>query len=228
MIPKVYIVFHLFLILSAVLNAQDMKVVGDLRARTSLGLVKGITKKLEVFGELELGMEQNISKLGKLHLESGLSYSLLNFLTADAKYRFTENRKNYSQTYKYTHMFAIAMEAKHKHKRLKSYLRIQYQNIDEDIFSFDGMANNHNLIKTRVRFKYNLKGLKMTPFLSTEVYGIVGINNFNATKLKTIGGVGWDFSKHDDLKIYYRNDKELSHYLPFCYHTMGCSYTYKF
>ena len=225
---RFFLFIYFLLFLPTLLFSQNMKVINDLRSRTSLGIVKKLTNNLTAFSEVELGLEEDISKLGKIHAEGGLVYSPFKFLDLDAKYRFTKNRKNYSEEYKYTHMVALSAEAKYKIDRLKLYYRFQYQTIDDDATSNQSNDTNRNIYKNRLKLKYNLKGTKLTPYAYSEIYILAGINGIGATKLKTIAGFEYPLKKHHEIKLYYRNDKELTNYIPYMYHTMGFSYTYNF
>lgn len=204
------------------LEAQSMKVVQDFRTRTTLGIEKELTKQLNIYTELESGLEENISYLGKLHAEGGFEYEFFRFLDLQASYRFSKNRKNYSDEYKYTHRLALAAQISHEVKRLKMYYRLQYQNTDED--ALEAIPQKfENLIRNRLKFKYNVWGSKIDPFCYTELYLLAGNNGIDATKLKTLAGIEFPVSNKVEIKLYYRNDRELSNYIPYTYHTTGMS-----
>lgn len=209
------------------LLAQNVKVVSDLRSRSSLKIDKAIFNTLNLYGEVELGMEQNISKLGKLLAETGITYSPFRFLDFETHYRLTKNRRNYTDRYKYTHQFALSAEAKHKIDRTRFYYRLQYQNIDDDATSFTAVAEHRNIYKNRLKVKYNIRKSKINPFASTELYFIPGTKNIDATRLKSLFGIEYNLPKKNEIKIFYRNDRELTNYIPYTYHTIGFSYLIK-
>lgn len=211
----------------SLLFSQDVKVINDLRSRTSLSVSKRIFKDFEIFSEFELGLEENISKLGKLQGEIGINYSPIKFLDIEAKYRYTKNRKNYSTEYKYTNLIALAADAKYKIKDLKLYYRLQFQSRDDESL-WNGTDDESNVYKNRLKLKYNVKRTKLTPYLSSEVYVQTGINGIDATKLKTKVGLEYPVSKVGTIKLYYRNDRELADFIPFTYHTIGFSCNFKF
>lgn len=224
-----YSFFLTFLILMpTLLFSQNTKVINDLRSRTTLGIVKEFSNKLSAFNEFELGFEEDLSKLGKIHAEAGLVYSPFKFLDLEAKYRFTKNRKNYGNEYKYTNLIGLSAQVKYKIDRLKLYYRLQYQTIDDNAVSYNLKDTNRNIYKNRIKLKYNLRRTKLTPFTFSEIYIVVGINGIDATKIKNVLGFEYRINKRNELKIYYRNDKELTNYIPYMYHTMGFSYTYNF
>lgn len=226
MIKKILLLAAL-VALSTVLKSQNVKVINDLRSRTTFGVEKELTKRIAIFGEVELGMEQNLQEVGKLHGEAGTSYALFDFLDVDFRYRYTKNRKNYSNEYKYTHTFALAAEADHKIDRFKLYYRIKYQNIDDEINWFSGDAKTRNVLKNRLKVSYNIWGSKLEPFISAELYASMGSGELSATKLKSIIGIEYKIEAVGDAKIYYRNDAELTPYFPYRYHTLGLAFTLK-
>lgn len=208
-------------------HAQNVKVVRDLRSRTYFGIEKEIIKNLEVFGELELGLEQDLEKIGKIHGEFGTSYAPLKFLSFEAKYRYTKNRKNYKDEYKYTNTLALAAEADYKFDRFKAYYRIQFQNVDDESSWFNSTEAAKNIVRNRVKLKYNIKGFKLDPFVSTELYASHNYDAWEASKLKTYVGCEYKIKDVGVLKFYYRNDRELVQYLPYAYHTLGLGFTLK-
>lgn len=224
---KNIIFLFLGLMASSLAFSQDVKVIKDLRSRSSLSIAKEVFDDFEIFSELELGLEEDLSKLGKLHGEIGLNYSPIKFLKLEAKYRYTKNRKNYSDEYKYTNLIAVAAEAKYKIDDLRLYYRLQYQNRDDESL-WNGTDTEGNIYKNRVKFKYNIRRTKLTPYLYSEIYVQKGINGIDATKLKTVGGLEYPASKYGTIKLFYRNDRELTDFIPFTYHTIGFSYNFKF
>lgn len=222
------VVVCVFLIAPVVIKAQHVKVISDLKSRTALGFEKEIIKEINVFGEVELCLEQNLEEIGKIYGEFGAEYAPLKFISFKAKYRYSKNRKNYSDEYKYTHTIALASEADYKIDRFKFYYRLQYQNVDDEIYWSTVIGKTRNLIRNRIKLKYNIKGIKIDPFISTELYSPWDTNGLSASKLKTFAGFEYDVKKIGDLKLYYRNDKELTKYIPYSYHTLGVSFTFKF
>ncbi|MDA3930783.1 MAG: DUF2490 domain-containing protein [Prolixibacteraceae bacterium] len=205
-----------------------MKVINDLRLRSSLAVEKEFFDQLTLMGEIELGLEQDVSKLGKFCGELGLEYAAFKFLDVTVSYRYTKNRKNYSEEYKYTNMFAASIDVKQKLDRFKLYYRMKYQSLDEDQNWQESTSSSKNLLKNRLKLKYNIKGSKISPYVSTELYLVKGVIGIDATKLKSIVGFEYNLKKWGDLKMYYRIDQELTQYIPYRFHTLGVSYCYKF
>ncbi|MFA9392623.1 MAG: DUF2490 domain-containing protein [Prolixibacteraceae bacterium] len=226
---RVFIFFVAVLLISPVLaQAQNVKVIRDLRSRTSIGAEKEIFNNLELFGNVEFGLEQDLEKIGKIHGEIGTNYSPFKFLAIEASYRYTKNRKNYKDEYKYNHTYAIAMEADYKFDRFKTSYRIQYQNVDDEANWFASSDKTNNLVRNRVKLKYNIKGFKIEPYISTELYTPWDFAGLYASKLKTYIGCEYKVKEVGVLKVYYRNDKELTQFLPYSYHTLGIDFTFKF
>jgi len=209
------------------LSAQNVKVVNDLRSRTALGIEYELFDDVELGAEIELGMEEDLAKLGKLHGELVVGYSPWKFIEFQGKYRYTKNRKNYSDEYKYTHSFALASELDKAIDRFKFYYRLQYQNVDEEAIWVDDLDRNEHLFRNRIKVKYNIKGVKFDPFVATELYVPLSGEGLSLTKLKTIVGVEYKVKKVGELKAYYRNDRELTNFIPYSFHTLGVVFVVK-
>lgn len=212
---------------SNILPAQNVKVVNDLRSRTTVGIEKELFDKMNFYTEFELGYEKNMSILGKYHIESQLEYELLKMLDVSIKYRFTKNRKNYSEEFKFTHSFAAAAQVSQKLDRFKLYYRLQYQNVDDEM-NWLGGDEASNIFRNRIKVKYNIKGIKVDPWFSTELYLPVDELGLYASKVKTIIGADIGLDKWGELKPYYRIDKEITKVEPYLYYTLGCTYVFKF
>lgn len=225
---RIIISFFAVFLISSILCAQDMKVVNDLRMRSSLGIEKEFGDRFWAFSEVEVGLEEDISKLGKVYGEVGFGYSPMKYLDLSAKYRLTRNRKNYTDSYKKTHLFAISAEGKYKVDLVKLYGRVQYQNVDEELLWDDSNQEASHVFKSRLKVKYDVWGTKLTTYVSAEIYMVSGATGIDASKLKSIVGVEYPLGHRCELKIYYRNDRELKKYIPYTYHTMGFSYVFKF
>jgi hypothetical protein len=218
----------LFITLTLITNtlwANNSKVVRDLRSRTAIKVEKEFIKNLELFGEIELGMEKNMSKLGKIHGETGLSYQPFKELEIEGKYRFTKNRKNYSEEFKYTHTFAAAVEGRIKIDLFKLYARLQYQNIDDDALDPQSDKDLRNILKPRIKIRYDIWGTKFSPYILSEMYFIPSQGTLFSSKIKNIVGLEYKINKKSELKLFYRNDHELSSYFPYTYNTLGVSIT---
>jgi hypothetical protein len=196
-----------------------------LRSRTAIKAEKEFMKNFEVFGELELGLEKNISMLGKIHGETGLSFQPIKELEIEGKYRFTKNRKNYSENFKYTHTFAASAEGRIRIDLLKLYARLQYQNIDDDALDPQSDKDLRNIIKTRIKARYDIWGTKFSPYIMSELYFVPAQGSLFSSKIKNIVGLEYKINKNSELNLFYRNDRELSSFLPYTYNTLGVSIT---
>ncbi|MCF8363205.1 MAG: DUF2490 domain-containing protein [Prolixibacteraceae bacterium] len=227
---KIYYIYWLLalFIFPFQLMAQNSKVVSDFRSRTSLKVEKGLTKNLNTFVEFELGLEQNITEIGKIHGEAGLEYRIFNDLEVEAKYRITKNRKNYSTNYKLTHTYALSAEYSKRFDLLKGYIRLQFKSIDDEAMSATSFDELRNIVKPRLKFKYDIWGTRLSPYLMSELYLLANNITFTLYKIKNIAGVEYTFFNDNELKFYYRNDRELNAYLPYMYHTLGMTYSIKF
>ncbi|MDA3880441.1 MAG: DUF2490 domain-containing protein [Prolixibacteraceae bacterium] len=210
------------------LLAQSSKVVSDFRTRTTFKAEKELLKNITGFAEFELGLEQDISRIGKLHGEAGVGYTPAKYLDLEAKYRFTKNRKNYSENYKLTHTYAFSVQYSKRFDLLKCYLRLQFKNIDDEALQASSIDKLRNIIKPRLKAKYDIWGTRFSPYVLSEFYFSTHEFSYKTYKIKNIIGVEYTFFNKNELELYYRNDRELNSYLPYTYHTIGVGYCIKF
>lgn len=224
---QVYILLPLFL-LPLNLVAQSSKVVSDFRTRTTIKVEKEFIKNLSGFTEFELSLEQDISRIGKIHAEAGIEFNPIKSLDIEAAYRFSKNRKSYSNNYKYTHTYAISAQYRKRFDLLKCYMRLQFKNIDDEAMEATSIEELRSIVKPRLKVKYDIWGTRISPYALSELYFSMKKFSFSPTKIKNIIGAEYSFYKKNEIAIYYRNDHEIKNYLPYTYHTMGISYCIKF
>lgn len=227
MLKKICVLLLSVFLFAVYVNAQNVKVVNDLRLRTSIAFEKELRNKLILYSNFELGYEKNITIFEKYHTEIGANYEICKLLDLAVKYRFSKKRKNYSDTFKYTQTYALAIQFNKKIDRFKLSYRLQYQNIDDEI-NWLSSHEADNILRNRVKIKYNIRGMKIDPFISTEIYNPFNINEIYASKIKTLIGAEIDLNKWGELKPYYRLDNEISIIEPYMYYTIGCDYIFKF
>ncbi|MDA3929553.1 MAG: DUF2490 domain-containing protein [Prolixibacteraceae bacterium] len=192
--------------------------------RNSIGIEKKLSKKWFLFAETEFGFQKDISELDKIHGEIGIEYKPLKYLSAELKYRGINQRKNFSDVFKFDHMFAASVEVNYKLQRLKNYFRIKYQNIDDEFI----ISERKNSIKYRIKLKYDIRKTDFTPYFISEAYTYINEGGYGFKKIKFILGTEYKLIKGHRLKAYYRIDRELSSYCPYTYYTLGLAYTCKF
>lgn len=220
------LIFVLLFNISTVYS-QGVKVIRDLRLRTGLGIEKEFFKELTVYGETAVEFEHDMSLLGKYYAEAGLTYRFFGFLDPALEYRYTYNRKSFSNEFNNRHRIAFHVQARKKMDRLRFYYRLRYQSQDDDLAFYNETRTDQSILKNRVKLKYNLKGTKLSPYCSSELYLYIQ-DNFSAGKIKATFGGEYDLDRFGELIFYYRLERELGSSVPYLFGTFGLFFSYKF
>ncbi len=227
---KHHSIFFFFLILQLLAvgksYSQPVKVTQDFRTRTALGVEKELLKNLTMKGETEIGFQKNASQLAKVFGEIALNYEIAKFLESEIAYRYTHNRKGYTDNFKQTHLFSASIEASKRIDQIKGFYRIQFQNDDEDFAVYEKSKKSENILKNRIKLNYKIRGTKLTPYVSSELYHAISEKLWDAQKIKWVAGINYSVRKTQDAKLYFRIDRELTPYIPYMYYTCGVSYNF--
>ncbi len=211
----------LFLPISG-LYAQESKVVRDFRLRTIVEVEKELLDVLEVFGSTAIEFQENTSTIGKYYGEIGFAYKPWKFISSSLDYRRTKSRSYFKDNFKRTNRVGLHLEGKYKLDRFKFYLRLRYQTIDDDFVFYESEEPNKNLIRGRLKIKYNLTKTKLTPFVSSELY-LLANENYAPVKYKLTAGAKYEIKNIGELATYYRLEKEIDSLLPYTFNTLGIS-----
>lgn len=219
-----FLIITLFASLSSI--AQNTKVINDFRLRNSLSLEKEITKKLSVFSDAEIGLEKDMTLVGKLHAEIGVDYEVYKNIRLKSSYRYTKNRKNYQESFNHIHRLAFSGQYSKKLGDFKLYYRLQYQNADDEGDWLQGDGINRSIIKNRIKARYRFDDIKWKPYVSVEHYLMAEGKGFQHRKIKSIVGASYPVSKKADISFYFRNDFELASTYPYWFKTLGIAYAF--
>lgn len=222
-------IFSTLILLSIVsqLNAQAVKVVRDFRLRASLEAKKEFCAKFTLRTEIGSEFEKDISRLGKYYFEGNFEYSPWPFLDAGIEYRLTSNRKKFKNEYDIVNRYAIYLGARKKIDRLNLSYQVKYQTIDDDFYFLEDPNLGNDVLKNRLKIKYNLPKTKLSPYVSTEICLQIE-NKFQPTVLKTIIGCDYKIKEIGVLSGYYKIERELGSSVPYIFGTLGFNFCFNF
>lgn len=168
-----------------------------------LSLSKKIIKNLKVEFNPELRFRGDY-QLDTYILEGGVSYKLHKYLTLAGYYRY-ENAYDYKKTtgiYKsQLSSNRIAFDAKSGFE-LKSFdfsFRLRYTNGND----FDQVTNHKaSFFRYRAKIEYDIKGSKLVPFTSVEVFHDLIVKQLDKTRYTV--GLAYPINKHHEVNLYYR------------------------
>jgi hypothetical protein len=160
--------FLCFLILSIVSLTW-----GQISLRSSVGLKKEITKKIDISGTLEYRLNP-VPTSDKILLEVKLNYDLFNAIESFLAYRngCEENDFSYinNRTNKFDNRIALGSNFsildlfKIEKSRWKLNWTIQYQ------YTMRQFEYSRNVLRNKVLCKYDIKNSIFTPFVSSELF----------------------------------------------------------
>jgi len=220
-------VFVIIILMIRKTRAQETKVVSDFEQWTSIGLSTKLTKNWELSFEQNFRFTNNASQFDIYFSDLGFDYKINKHFYLGANYRFYQN-KNKDGDFKTQHRWSTDFTYKQKVSRFKVSYRLRFQNKDEDFYTSETSNNLYNL-RNRLSIKYNIKGIKLDPFIETELYRqILEINSSELSKLRWTIGLEYPLKKFGDIETFYRLDNELNQSNSKDTYIIGLGYKFKF
>lgn len=206
--------------------AQDttVHVVQDLESWTSARFQYKFNKKLKVRISENLRLEHNSSQLNQLFTEGSIEYKLLKPISLEVESRYGFKKKN-SGNERFFRMFYAANYATDFDRfEVKGRLAFQKKNILPTAGFSTVESNTH--LRYRVGLGYNIKGWKMDPFLSYELFRETGVDNpiFNKYRLKL--STNYSLKKAGKVAGFVTFERELQEEYPLNATIIGLNYTF--
>jgi hypothetical protein len=187
------------------LEAQETKIVRDLRGIIEIGARKKILHNWSFEVESGLKMEKNISLIDEFNFDANLSYSPLKYLTSGIGYRITADRNN-DKVY----------EAKHR-----------YQNMDDNMFYNEIQNENKNILRNRFLISFDIRQSKIIPYVFIELFTWLASDNPLFYSSRTTTGFRYPIGDNGIFRLYFRFDHEMNSDLPYNLYNLGLGYTFK-
>ncbi len=127
---------------------------------TKARVKKEINKKISLRGEMNFRFGRD--GLYTFFPQTGLFYKVSNWLTPSVEYRFLLD-KNKSGNYKMAHRFHLNANIEQEINRLAMDLRLRYQYKLRN-------SKGTSTIRIKPSLGYNIKGIKLSPFVYSEVF----------------------------------------------------------
>jgi hypothetical protein len=174
-------------------------------------LSKKIVKNLKFEFNPELRLLDDF-KMDSYILEGGLSYKLHKYLTIASYYRFEEqwDYKKKSGAYKGDYSYnrlAIDLKPGYDFYRFSLQGRIRYtKGLDA--------TDNASELRYRAKLDYNIKGIKLLPFVSIELFNNKSVTEAEKTlisggfkdinKIRYTAGLSYELNKNNEVSLFYR------------------------
>ena len=195
----------------------------SLRTSANIGikLAKGLA--LEITPEYRF---DPASKASEYLLEAGLNYKIVSWLSVGGYYRLdgakvTDTEGKGGSSFQTSNRFSFDATTKVSLKRFTPKFRVRFCNFTD----FDNTTDDPtNYMRYRLGLDYNIKGFKLTPFVSVELYQKLSNGLLNKSRY-TIGG-GYDLNKKNAISLSYSyGEKFKSQAIT---HIFELSYKFKF
>lgn len=163
---------------------------------------KKIIKNLKVEFNPELRLASGF-EMDSYILEGGLSYKLHEYLTVAGYYRF-ENEYNYREKrkiYEWESSNRLAFDAKSGFNldRFDVQFRLRYTNGAD----FDQTTSDKSsFFRYRAKIEYDIKGSKLIPFISAEVFHDLILKEVEKTRYTS--GLTYPINKKNEISMFYR------------------------
>ncbi|HEY9115668.1 MAG TPA: DUF2490 domain-containing protein [Bacteroidales bacterium] len=200
---QIYILAILLLFAGEQVAAQDtdQTVENDFEYRTYIDLSFKPIKKLKLSITPELRFEKDFS-IDQYLIETELVYRPFKLLYLSGGYRFIINERPEKPT-EYLHRYEFGAALKKDFDRFMPELKVRYSNyVDEDASA--------NVLRYKAALGYNIKGCKLTPTLSTELFQHLSPGNLYKVRYKL--DLEYKLFKKNYVGASYRFDYYLNEY----------------
>ena len=200
----------LFTLFTSTCFAQTNK---DFETWSSLGIDFKPTKKWNFGLEEQLRLKNNSSEVDQYFTQLNIEYEAFDNVEFGGGLRYVRENDNQGNIQGYENHFRFHLDASYKHKINKFSLkyRLRYQNKNElGVSTSDGDYPNQH-IRFKSSIGYNIKGWKLDPKFSAEIYNHFEEGKENGfDKYRLTLGTEYKIKKTGKLGLYYRMEKELN------------------
>ena len=221
------------------LHAQDSTLTRDFETWYSIGAEKKLMdKKLTLGFNQQFRLDNNAGRLYQFFSDFSGDYEIYKNLELGVGYRFIRDGNKTKVT---EHRFNADVNYKQKMDRLRIAYRLRYQ------VRSNGEFSGYSTTKYRFRLKlnYNIKGWKLDPYLSSELFFTKDKNPYNyideVTEIQEISKfqkyriqLGTSFKTGDvgTIKLFYMLEHQFKDYgtnygIPINWNIIGVNYTFK-
>ncbi len=217
-----------FLVIFLVLAGSSLYAqVNDAQLWLSANLEKKLTPALSVGFTEEMRMNENITEVGTIFSDIGLSYRFLKRFKVGASYRFSLKRR-LDDTYKYLHSWYVDGSYHEKIKPVTLILRLRYQSryAEENTSKTSDIPKNH--FRSKLTVKYDLRK-KIEPYLYAETYFRTCVPvSLSFDQLRLCAGIEYTFNRMHMIDLHYLFCRQYNAVNPETDYVIGLGYYFTF
>jgi hypothetical protein len=201
--------------------------VNDAGLWMDVNIEKKITRSLAVEFTEEVKLYENITEVGTIYSDLGLTYDFLKRFRVGGSVRFT-NQKRLDDSYDSRFSYYFDFSFREKIKPLVFIVRLRYQSQFTDMFTSEGGTVPKNVFRPKATIKYEITK-HIRPGASAELFFLLGGNYPESfVQWRTSLGVEYVINRSNSLELYYMLKKEVNVNNPLTSYIIGLSYSFLF
>lgn len=218
-----YLLFLFFILAGSTLRSQ----VNDAQLWMSVKLEKKLTPALAIEFTEEVRLDENITEVGTIYSDLGISYRFWKRFKIGASYRYSLKRR-LDDTYEARHSWYAEGSYREKIKPVILVFRLRYQSRYAESFTSEKAEVPKNHLRTKLTVKYDLDK-KFEPYVYAETYfrtGVPASQSFD--ELRLCGGIEYAFNRMHMIDLHYIFSRAYNVKNPETDYIIGISYSFTF
>lgn len=217
-------IFALILVLATSFSVMAQR-EQDALLWMNVSLEKKITRKVSLFVEPNIRVNQNISSVENIFSDFGLGYKFKGPFSASLNYRTGLNRNKELQFLSYHRVYVDGSFKEKIADKIRIAIRLRYQ---QQISAAQREEDWDDVRKTvRVRLKLAPKWNKrITPSISNELFYRVNFEDRGWNRMRISGGAEYAIDKRKSLELYYTHQRAILQMGTDVEHIYGVSFSW--
>jgi hypothetical protein len=201
--------------------------VNDAQLWLSINLEKKITPALAVGFTQEIRLNENITEVGTILSDLGLSYRFSKRFKAGASYRYSLKRR-LDDTYEQRNSWFVEGFYREKLKPVTFILRLRYQSRYDEAFTSEKAGTPSNHFRTKLTVKYDLQK-KLEPYVYAEtLFNTCVPASVSFDELRLCAGIEYAFNRAHMIDLHYLFCREFNVTNPETDYVIGIGYYFSF
>ena len=209
------------LLLGVFCTGYAQEEVQDFQVWTGGKLKADLPKRFSVSAAYQLRLEQDATKVKGSYISAEVGYEIIKkYLSAELEYRYVTSPD------KDRHRFGFGLLGKYDYKKFTFSLRTVYQR-EHEYFNtaYEKGHEPTNYLRNRLQVKWDLPK-RFEAYVSVEPF-VRFSNKFNdVDRVRTIGGVTWEFVKNHSFDLFYLFQADVNVSKPGMGHGIGLMYAW--
>jgi hypothetical protein len=201
--------------------------VNDAGLWMDVNIEKKITRSLAVEFTEEVKMYENITEVGTIYSDLGLTYNFMKRFRVGGSVRFT-NQKRLDDTYDSRFSYYFDFSFREKVKLWIFNVRLRYQSQFTDMYTSENGTIPKNVFRPKATIKYEINK-HIRPEASAELFFLLnGQYPGSFVQWRASLGVEYVINRRNSVELYYMLKQEVNVNNPWTSYIIGLSYSYSF